>query len=245
MSIALTHRARPSWLAGQIGQELDNGRFPLLLPAFAIVGVWAVVEGPVAARPLLIGLAVAALFALRALAGRQRRLVILAPLALGLAAVAAGAFAAALQMMLAGTLMLERATTAAVTGRIEAAAPLGPKRQRIVIAVEEGLAAPMPKRVRLTVASAERFAVGTRVGVRGRLFPIKGPVMPGAYDPARRLYFDGIGATGFAYGPPQELAPPDGALDARIDALRQAVVARIVAADVPAGAFAVALLVGE
>ncbi|MEM9221685.1 MAG: ComEC/Rec2 family competence protein [Pseudomonadota bacterium] len=248
MSLALTGRVHRSWIETQILEERDGGRFSLLLPALAIVGVWLVVAGVVAENPVTLGATLVALLALKTLAVRRERFTSLtpfAPVALGLAAVTAGAFAVSLQMEFSGTALLKRPMAATVVGRIVASQSLGPKKQRIVVAVEEGLREPMPRKVRVNVRSTERFPVGATVSVRARLMPLRGPVMPGAYDPARRLYFDGIGATGFAYGAPEILAPPDGGLGARIDAVRRLVVERIRAADGPASGFAVALLAGE
>jgi competence protein ComEC len=38
--------------------------------------------------------------------------------------------------------------------------------------------------------------IGDRIATKARLFPISGPVAPGAFDYARQLYFSGIGGTG-------------------------------------------------
>lgn len=56
-----------------------------------------------------------------------------------------------------------------------------------------------PARIRLTVRT-QMGAVypGDRVSLRAVLLPLPGPVMPGGYDFARRLYYQQIGAVGFA-----------------------------------------------
>lgn len=104
-----------------------------------------------------------------------------------------------------------------------------------------------PRKIRLTVRSGlEVAAPGTRVSVIARLMPPPGPVAPGAFDFARKAYFEGIGAVGFAYGRPQlVMAPATRGLSQRIARLREVIAARVgaVVPD-PAGGVAVALMTG-
>ncbi len=68
----------------------------------------------------------------------------------------------------------------------------------------------VPKRVRLRVASKKFKAdVNDRLKFLAELSPPPGPVMPGGYDFARNLYFQGIGATGFIYGTPEIIKNSD------------------------------------
>ena len=59
--------------------------------------------------------------------------------------------------------------------------------------------------------SGGRFEPGQRVRLRAVLRPPPEPVAPGAYDFARRAYFQGLGGVGFAYGKLRAAEPsPDG-----------------------------------
>ncbi|WMS41191.1 ComEC/Rec2 family competence protein [Acuticoccus sp. MNP-M23] len=248
--MSLVVSAQGQWAPGRalraaIAREIDHGRFPLLLPALAIVGIWLCVAGHLPMAPVPLGACALTLFGVRLAAGRLPLTAPLAPLALALAAIAAGATSLAVQNSRVGTPMLMRTTSANLTGIIRAVDRME-KRQRIVLALTGAdLRAPWPKAVRLVVRGADPLAVGMTVSAGARLFPLRGPAMPGGYDPARRLYFDGIGATGFTYGKPTLLAPPEDGLFNRIAAVRDTIASRIMAADVPGAAFAVALLVGE
>ncbi len=79
--------------------------------------------------------------------------------------------------------------------------------------------------------------------------PPPAPSMPGAYDFQRRAWFDGLGAVGYALGPPTFIDPPargGGGWRVGLQALRASVTARIRAA-LPGerGAIAAALIAGD
>ncbi|MBX2830981.1 MAG: ComEC family competence protein [Rhodospirillales bacterium] len=59
---------------------------------------------------------------------------------------------------------------------------------------------PIDWNVRLSFLGDSDLAIGDRVAVKARLFPLKPPSVPGDPDFARNLYFSGIGATGFVFG---------------------------------------------
>ena len=64
--------------------------------------------------------------------------------------------------------------------------------------------ADLPKRARVTWRGAEFKAMpGDVISLRAGLSPPPPPVAPGAFDFARQLYFDGIGAVGYAVTPPE------------------------------------------
>jgi competence protein ComEC len=91
-------------------------------------------------------------------------------------------------------------------------------------------------------------APGARIVLRAMLAAPAGAAVPGGYDFARRAWFAGIGATGFALGPVQVVAPappPAGAL-AWLAAARAQLQARITAV-VPGapGAIAAAFVTGD
>ncbi|MEM0906697.1 MAG: ComEC/Rec2 family competence protein [Pseudomonadota bacterium] len=247
MSLVLTPQREGRFHIGRhIAHEVDFGRFPLLLPAFAVLGIGLWMAAP-RDPPLLVlvGLTLALLIA-RVVLNRWAGAAAFAPIATLFAAVLAGACAVGLQSAFIGTPMVERATTVTLSGTIRAVDRLGPKRQRAIIIVEDStLEGPSPRHVRLVVRGQTPLQVGSTITAKARLFPIRGPVTPGGYDPSRRLYFDGVGATGFVYGAPEVVPPERRGLHAMISAARQGVVARIVAADPPAPGFAAAILVGE
>jgi len=152
--------------------------------------------------------------------------------------------------------MLTKATGLVdVTGWVERAELRSPKRYRLtlrVISIESLDPDQTPYRVRLTVSGAHTLpAAGSAIQIRGRLRPIPEPVEPGAFDFARKAWFDRLGALGYAIGAPApDDAAPDPPLDLRlramVDNLRQAVGSRIRQA-LPGqpGALATALITGD
>ncbi|HEY0438763.1 MAG TPA: ComEC/Rec2 family competence protein, partial [Xanthobacteraceae bacterium] len=82
---------------------------------------------------------------------------------------------------------------------------------RIVIAVHEmkaaRLATPL-QRVRVSVRKGTAPPVGSFVELRARLSPPLAPLRPGGYDFARDLFFQKIGASGFALGAIRIAEPP-------------------------------------
>lgn len=64
------------------------------------------------------------------------------------------------------------------------------------------------ERVRLSVRKGTAPAVGSFVELKARLLPPLSPSRPGAYDFGRDMYFQGIGASGFAMGAIKTLDPP-------------------------------------
>lgn len=88
------------------------------------------------------------------------------------------------------------------------------------------------ERVRLSVKKGTAPAVGSFVELKARLQPPLAPMRPGSYDFGRDLYFQGIGASGFAMGAIKMVDPPvSGGLSLRYAAfmqgLRDAIDARI------------------
>lgn len=104
-----------------------------------------------------------------------------------------------------------------------------------------------PRRARITVRKGlDMAAPGATLRVTARLMPPPGPAAPGAFDFARKAYFEGIGAVGFAYGAPQVLhRTSGGGLPRWIGGYREALAAKVGAAiPGPAGGIAVALMTG-
>lgn len=75
----------------------------------------------------------------------------------------------------------------------------GGPRLRLLVRSIEGAPHP-PRFVRLSVPEAGLVTPGRTVWCRAVLGPPPGPLSPGAYDFARRAYFDRLAATGFSYG---------------------------------------------
>jgi competence protein ComEC len=147
------------------------------------------------------------------------------------------------------------ATTAevAITGRVVAVDRATASRLVLILAPAaiEGVAAErLPRRIRLSLP--EKFghpAPGAEVALRGRLSPLPAPVMPGGFDYGRKLWFEGIGATGRITGAPVVTgmaAGPAEWLDGWLSGLRGLIGGRIHAAlDEPCASFAEALITGE
>jgi len=107
------------------------------------------------------------------------------------------------------------------------------------------------ERVRLSVKKGTAPDVGSFVELKARLMPPLAPLRPGSYNFSRDLFFQGIGASGFAMGAIKIVDPPEsGGLGLRYDAfmqnLRDAVDARIrTRLDGDERAIATALLTGR
>jgi competence protein ComEC len=120
-----------------------------------------------------------------------------------------------------------------------------------VASMESPRAVPKLERVRLSVRKGTAPEVGSFVELKARLQPPLAPLRPGSYDFGRDMYFQGIGASGFAMGAIKTLEPPtSGGLSLRYAAfmqgLRDAIDARIrTALDGDKRAIATALLTGR
>lgn len=107
------------------------------------------------------------------------------------------------------------------------------------------------ERVRLSVKKGMAPEVGSFVELKARLLPPLSPLRPGSYDFSRDLFFQGIGASGFAMGAITTVEPPEsGGLAlgyaALMQSLRDAIDARIRSRlDGDERAIATALLTGR
>ncbi|MFC2953200.1 ComEC/Rec2 family competence protein [Marinicaulis aureus] len=126
---------------------------------------------------------------------------------------------------------------AEVTGRLLSVEESARQRRYVIAltSIEDLEADETPARARLTWRG-EGFDArpGDLISVRARLSPPPPPVAPGAFDFARQLYFQRIGAVGFAVSAP--VADPDAArtfrqrLAASIETMRVNLAARIIEA---------------
>ena len=260
--LARRRRARAGWhetqgagtrFAAACAESLAQGRglaFAALAFTFGIA-----VYFRLPSEPLVPVLALAAILAWAGwfFAARRgvRGLVLLA-----LALVLSGLFAGALRTALVAAPVIDRARSVTLTGFAEEVerTDRGTRLLLRVAGIERLPASALPYRVRVSLRGdpeGERISVGEAVRLRARLMPPSAAVMPGGYDFAFRAFFDGIGATGFAFGAPSRIdlgpAPLSLRLKAGIASLRQAIAARIIAAlgETTAAALAIALITGD
>ncbi|HXV74006.1 MAG TPA: ComEC/Rec2 family competence protein, partial [Sphingomonadales bacterium] len=110
-----------------------------------------------------------------------------------------------------------------------------------------GLTPPLPPKVRITVRTEHPpLAPGQRIETRAIFLPLPEPVVPGGYDFGRQLWFEGIGAVGFAVAPVAVVGEADETgLAVKVRAFRERLTARIRAV-VPGaeGGVAAALITG-
>ncbi|WP_192842991.1 ComEC/Rec2 family competence protein [Aureimonas frigidaquae] len=201
--------------------------------------------------------ALAAMAMLLALIAALRRRPVLAagPIVFGcllLAAALAGQVLAQWEMRGEAAVILSGTAMVRIEGRVveRQADDLGRWRYRVRISrtFEPTLSRP-PSEVRITVASAhEPIPIGGSYRGLVRLSPPSGPAYPTAYDFAVAAYFGGLGAYGFALGPPDAVPDTVGLQGVweHLAAFRSRITERI--HDVitgPAGAVAAALVTGD
>jgi competence protein ComEC len=249
-SISARLRAAAEALAAFAADDQAAGRGFLWVPVVFAAGVaayFALPQEP--ALWALVGLSVAC----GAGAWRVRERPLAFPMLALAAALAGGATAVKLEVMLVAAPTLDRARTADVTGFIERVERRTGGRARLTIrpvAIEGVPPARLPHHITVTAAGATGLLPGDGVALTARLEPPRGPDMPGGWDPARAAFLDGIGATGFAYGRPRPAdlgAAPWTLRPARAVAqVRHAIAERLRAVlPGPRGEVAAALLVGD
>ncbi|HVV60294.1 MAG TPA: ComEC/Rec2 family competence protein [Pseudolabrys sp.] len=176
------------------------------------------------------------------------------PLALGVAALAAGFATATFRTThVAHPVLRYPASSVSLSGFVEKREERE-RSDRIVLRVShvEGRRLDTaPERVRLAVKKGTAPLVGSFVEMKARLTPPLPPLRPGGYDFARDMYFQQIGASGYALGairPATAPQPPTLWLRyaAFLDNLRETIDRRIRAA-IPGdeGAIASALITGK
>ena len=221
----------------------ERDRWALWLPVFFALGIGIYFsldfEPPIQITAAMAGLATLIAACLRRSA--------FFPAGVAAAVCAAGLFWAGFHTELARAPVLERSIgPTGVSGRILRQDRIeGPVR----VVLEEPTVSRLPpertpERLRLRIASLPPGAgPGARIAVLARLEPVPQPALPGGYDPARRAFFEGIGATGFALGRARLLEPAE---TPGIERLRHGIAARIgkAIADPAAAGVAIALTTG-
>lgn len=180
--------------------EVAPGR---LLPWLPVAFGFGIVLYFTAGREPLWAAAVGASVVAMAIAFAARRSAVGFPLALGLAAIAAGFAVATLHTLrIAHPVLQFPVGSAAIKGFIEVREERA-KSDRVVIRVREIEGARMPEkpaRVRVAVRKETAPPVGAFVELKAHLSPPLQPLRPGGYDFARGMYFQQIGASGYALG---------------------------------------------
>jgi competence protein ComEC len=237
-------------LKGWLARDVAAGRLMPWLPicfGFGVVLYFTADREPKlwAVLPLLAVLVVAAFLA------RSRPVAF--PLLLALTAIVAGfAVITAKSARIAHPILTQSAWSVTVAGFVEMREERA-RSDRIVIRVHRmgGRAKETVERVRVSVKRGMAPPVGAFVELKARLSPPLRPLRPGGYDFARDLYFQRIGATGFAQGAIKTLEPPVPLTlplryAAVVENIRDGISDRIRAA-VPgdAGAIASALITGK
>ena len=149
--------------------------------------------------------------------------------------------------------LLATTPTTQITGWVEGYEKKKGRRSRILLHLEkaEGIKpAALPDLVRLSgKAPAKQLYFGDRVTFRGRMFPLPTPTQPRGYDFGRKLWFEGVGATGFFYGKVIKTGKTDHgswSFKAQLQKLRHMIAGRVIEA-MPGktGTVAVALIIGN
>lgn len=233
-----------------IEAEAGPGRLLPWVPVafgFGIAVYFAADREPVAA----VTAAAAAVFCIVAFAARGHRIF---PMAVMLAAIFAGFATATLKTARVAHSVLARPMFSVTMKGFVETREERERTDRFVLRVDE---MDVPRnlvkleRVRLSVKKGTAPVVGSFVELKARLLPPLSPLRPGGYDFGRDMYFQGIGASGFAMGAIKTIeAPRDGGIYLKYLALmqdmRDAIDARIrsvVSGD--ARAIATALLTGR
>ena len=175
--------------------------------------------------------------------------------ALGFAAMAAGFATATLRTAIVAHPILQFAASSVTLSGFVEIREERERSDRITLRVHRidnaRRLADVPDRVRLAVRKNTAPAVGSFIELKARLSPPLAPLRPGGYDFARDMYFQRIGASGYALGKMQIVQPPisrDAWLHYAtvIDGIRETIDKRIRAA-IPGdeGAIASALITGK
>lgn len=224
--------------------EDERRQAPLFVPiALAVgIGLWFLLPFNGQRQAALLVMAGLSLSGL-AFERTARRLVLLAGLLAALGLLAAEWRSASV----AHPRLYHRLSSAPIDGRVlQLSAQSGGERVSIHLRRAATLVDPaVTLRISLPTPLPEGLAPGALIRVVASLGPVPGPAIPGGHDPARRAWFEGVGATGRAAAPPTVLALAPRAKSAfgriRLE-LGKAIPERLGG---DAGAIAVALTIGQ
>lgn len=224
--------------------EAERRQLPLFAPVALAAGIalWFLLpfnEQRQSALLLAVALAAAGL----ALRGTARRVLLAAGLLMALGLLAAEWRSATV----AHPRLYHRLSAAPVEGVVQAVSPQSGGERLSVLLRRDASPVDPPVTLRLSVPAppAGVLLPGARIRVAASLGPVPGPAVPGGHDPARRAWFEGVGATGRAVAPPLVLgAAPEAASGfARLRQRLGDAIAESLGGD--AGAIAVALTIGQ
>lgn len=249
---------RPRFAAGPFAQvrlwlaeEVGAGRLIPWLPVAFASGILVYFAAP---HEPMMGPAPALALAFALAAGLARARPVAFPVLIAAAAACAGFATATIKSAwVAHPVLHHAAGSVAIAGWVETREERE-RTDRIVVKVERLESRRLddaPDRVRVSVRKGQAPPVGAFIEMKTRLNAPLAPLRPGGYDFARDVYFQGIGATGFAVGEIKVTTPPrrPGAwlyYAAFIESMRDGIDRRIRAA-VPgdAGSIASALITGK
>jgi competence protein ComEC len=247
---------RAAWLGRLLSQwaiaEVAPGR---LMPWLAVSYGFGIVVYFTADREPAWWAAVTLALAAIVVAIMARRRVIGFPLALGFAASAAGFATGTLRTeIVAHPVLHYSASSVTLSGFIEIREERE-RSDRITVRVHHiessRRLSEQPDRVRLAMRKNTAPAVGSFIELKAHLSPPLAPLRRGGYDFARDMYFQSIGASGYALGQIKVTPPPVRAefwlhYAALIDSIREAIDKRIRAV-IPGdeGSIASALITGK
>ena len=198
-----------SWL--REAYTADNDRLFLWIPVFLGVGIaayFALDFEP----PLWLALAPLPFAAFAVWKTRHRSA--LAPLSAAILCVVAGFAAAKLRSDVVAAPVLERPMAGDLAGLVLSVETTETGTLTAVLAPSSFARLrpdELPARVRLNIRLRDAaLRPGAQVELRARLMPPPEPVLPYGFDFARQSWFSSLGAVGFAYTTPVEIAPPSG-----------------------------------
>lgn len=232
-------------------REVELGRAVLWLPVLFGAGIVTYFGLP--REPSLVALTVI-LGAVVGVAWKTRRRVVWFRFWVAVAAVVGGTAVMKARTDIVAAPILAETFVGDLSGWVEEIEEFGPNDRRLVVRVSslEGIeAADTPFRVRISVRGQfDDVSVGAGIGGLVSLQTPPGPIMPGGYDFGRDLFYERIGASGFAYGPPDlvDIGPPPFGLRLKVPiANLRSAVGDAVAAVLPGetGHIATALITGD
>jgi competence protein ComEC len=182
---------------------VERDRWPLWLPVGLGTGAGTYfalpAEPSLAVGVAVLGVALAA--GLLAISGRARW-----PMAL-LATLLLGFGLAKLRESWVATPVLNQAIVAHLTARIVSLEPRAHGERLVLDEVRSGALEPAPRWVRVALRTGSDFRPGDWLSLTARLDTPPAPSEPGAGDLGRSLFFQSIGAVGFAYGRAHTIVP--------------------------------------
>lgn len=174
-----------------------------------------------------------------------------APLATGLALIAAGLLLAGVRAHMVAEPVLNWRYYGPIEGRVVALDRSASDALRVTldqVRIRDLPVDQRPQRVRLSLHGGDaELAPGQRIMTTGHLSPPQGPVEPGGFDFRRHAWFQRLGAVGYTRVPVLTVAPPtDGVAGVRVTGWRMAIsdhVRDVLPGEV--GGFAAAVTTGD